>query len=536
MKLGRAALFAAMVVFGMSAAASGVGDAAPVPQAAPAAATPYGKLRGVARTVPGTGLGVEQFLGVPYAAAPVGSKRWREAGEPEAWDGVRDATWDSAPCLQATGGTEDCLRANVYRPAGTKSGSNLPVGVWVHGGANLSGSASAQDPSRLVAEAGIIVVTIQYRLGAAGFLYLPAMGDYSGNFAVSDIVEALRWVRKSIGAFGGDPSRVTLLSESTGSSDVCRVLVDKNAKGLFSGAVLQSDDCLHEFETPEKALKRSRFFLKKAGCAGEGGALACLKKVPASRLAEASAASGRWKPVAEAPAADLIAKGEWAKVPVLLGSDRNEARAAATAFFSWSEDAYRVWLERLIGRDNAFRARKLYPADRYEEEDAYAVPYVMGDVMTDSGLRGLGGCATPRLGRTLRAGGAPGAWLYSFGDEAAPSRLDPRFPGYRALASHGTELSYLFPDSGAFLALSARMTPEQKALARAMRAYWGNFVRRGNPNGEGLPEWKPYGEEGAVMSFAGKGPEAKTAAWYSDLNQCSFWDSIPPVMGRGSAR
>ena len=167
-------------------------------------------------------------------------------------------------CLQPEGGSEDCLYADIYRPAGTKSDAKLPVAVYLHGGANITGSASAQDPSRLAAESGVIVVAVQYRLGALGFLSLPEFGEASGNFAITDIEEALRWVKKTIAGYGGDPDRVTLMGESSGGTDVCRMLVDPKAKGLFHQAVIQSDTCAFDSERPAKAKRRSEFFIKRA--------------------------------------------------------------------------------------------------------------------------------------------------------------------------------------------------------------------------------------------------------------------------------
>ena len=232
------------VAAGMLGLAAGVSGAAPsvtVASSAPAADTVQGKVTGITRTLPGTDLAADAFLGIPYAEPPVGDLRWKPAAPAKNWTGVRNAEWHAAPCLQPEGGSEDCLYADIYRPAGTKSDAKLPVAVYLHGGANITGSASAQDPSRLAAESGVIVVAVQYRLGALGFLSLPEFGEASGNFAITDIEEALRWVKKTIAGYGGDPDRVTLMGESSGGTDVCRMLVDPKAKGLFHQAVIQSD-------------------------------------------------------------------------------------------------------------------------------------------------------------------------------------------------------------------------------------------------------------------------------------------------------
>ena len=152
------------VAAGMLGLAAGVSGAAPsvtVASSAPVADTVQGKVTGITRTLPGTDLAADAFLGIPYAEPPVGDLRWKPAAPAKNWTGVRNAEWHAAPCLQPEGGSEDCLYADIYRPAGTKSDAKLPVAVYLHGGANITGSASAQDPSRLAAESGVIVVAVQ---------------------------------------------------------------------------------------------------------------------------------------------------------------------------------------------------------------------------------------------------------------------------------------------------------------------------------------------------------------------------------------
>lgn len=525
------------VAAGMLGLASGISGAAPsvtvASSSAPTADTVQGKVTGITRTLPGTDAAADAFLGIPYAEPPVGDLRWKPAAPAKSWTGVRNGAWHAAPCLQAEGGSEDCLYADIYRPAGTKPDAKLPVAVYLHGGANITGSASAQDPSRLAAESDVIVAAIQYRLGALGFLSLPEFGDASGNFAMTDIEEALRWVKKTIAGYGGDPDRVTLMGESSGGTDVCRILVDPKAKGLFHQAVIQSDTCAFDSERPAKAKRRSEFFIKRAGCDFESGVGNCLRKVPAEKIAEASASSGLWAPVADVPGIEKISKGDWNRVPLLSGSNKNEARDAASVFTGWSEDAYKVWVKRLVG-DNWYKAQVEYPGDKYEKDEAYGVPYIMGDFMTDSGMRGLGGCGSLTLARAAAASDVT-SWFYAFEDENAPTLLRPRYPGYKTGASHGSELSYLFPDTGRFLALAAKMTPDQKKLAETIRTYWGNFIRTGNPNGKGTPHWGPYKEDGAVMVLAPGKTGTKPAAYFADEHKCAFWASIPPVTGRGSS-
>ncbi len=492
--------------------------------------TEGGTLQGFTKTVPGTSSRAEVFLGVPFAAPPVGENRWKKAQPVKAWKGVRMA--DVAPnvCKQRGVGSEDCLYVNIYRPAGMKAGKKLPVAVYGHGGANISGGATEHDGSRMATENNVVVVTLQHRLGAFGFLSLPGMGEEAGNFGVSDMEAALAWVRRNIGAFGGDPKRVTLITESSGSTNACRILVDPKAKGLVNGVVLQSEDCVHDVDNAKQAAVRAEKFLKKAGCDGASDKLACLRKLPTDTLAVASAAVGLWNPVSETSAISEIQKGNWIKVPVLSGSNKEEGRSAGGAYLGWGEPEYKAWVEKLVGQ-NSGKALELYPAGKYKGN--YALQYVIGDFITDSGMRGLGGCTNLTLADALGKTG-PAAWFYTFEDSTVPTDANPKRPGYDNAASHASELTYLFPDAGRYLRKSARMTAAQKKLAKEMRAYWANFAKTGNPNGKGLPSWKPYKGNGYVMALRLNGKSRSLpASYFSDLHKCSFWNSIPVVLDRG---
>lgn len=193
-----------------------------------------GDLTGFVKTVPGTDARVDVFLGVPYAAAPVGQNRWASAKPAAAWRGIRQADTAPQPCKQKGQGSEDCLYVNIYRPAGTAADANLPVAVYAHGGGNTGGNASEHDGARLATENGIIVMTIQYRLGAFGFLKLPGMDSSAGNFGITDTQAALAWVKRNAAAFGGNPDKVTLVTESAGSTNACRILVDPSTRRASS--------------------------------------------------------------------------------------------------------------------------------------------------------------------------------------------------------------------------------------------------------------------------------------------------------------
>lgn len=491
--------------------------------------TEAGRIQGFTKSVLASDRDVEVFLGVPYAASPTGDRRFKKAERPVAWEGIRDGSVMPPACKQASGGSEDCLYVNIYRPAGAKKGDRLPVAVFAHGGANTAGQARDFDGARFAAYNKQIVVTIQYRLGAFGFLNVPGMGaEEAGNLGVEDTKDALWWIRRNIERFGGDQFNVVLMSQSAGSTNACRIIVDKGAKRLLHGVVLQSEDCLHDVDTTEQSRKRSLEFIKAAGCDGESDVLACLRSLSSDEILKASRSVRIWNPTADTPAVTLIARGEWNKMPVLLGANREEGRSAGAAFIGRTAAEYKTWMERLLG-PAARQALVRYPAYKYTNK--YAIPYVMGDVITDSGMRGLGGCTNIALARAFVKGEAPVVYLYEFQDSKAPMKA--RMSDYQNLASHGAELAYLWPDSLRYQPLSNKFNGEQWELSNAMRRYWGLFVRYKNPNQRGLPSWRNFNASGSVMALNPEGSKTVPVEEIENTHKCSFWSQQPPIMDRG---
>jgi para-nitrobenzyl esterase len=191
---------------------------------------------------------VDEWLGIPYAQPPVGALRWEPPQPAASWTGGRSARFYGNECTQAGNppvNTEDCLYLNVYAPAVIPEGAKLPVLFWIHGGGNVSGSGDRYDGSQLAQSDGIIVVTINYRLGPFGILSLPGLSstEPAGNFSLLDMEAALRWTQADIPAFGGDSSKVTIAGESAGGMAVCSLLASPPAKGLFSAAIMESGSC-----------------------------------------------------------------------------------------------------------------------------------------------------------------------------------------------------------------------------------------------------------------------------------------------------
>jgi para-nitrobenzyl esterase len=480
--------------------------------AQPTARIETGALRGVVRE------GVEQFLGVPYAAPPVGALRWAAPQAPIAWKGERDENIANARCPQtATADTprsedEDCLILNVYRPV-TPSKRPRAVFLYVHGGGATNGAGIDHDGAALAGRGDIVVVTINYRLGALGFLNHPTLGH--GNYALQDVEAALRWTARNIGAFGGDPAKVTIGGESAGGTVLCPLLTSKSAKGLFRAAIISSDDCLHDVDLPAASLARGEGVLSRAGCADA----ACLRALPAGRVVDIGGFSA---PVVEAAAFDQIARGQWNPVPVLLGANREEGRLAGPAYLGFDKAAYTAWLRKLVPDAFARRIEQAYPVDKPGLQAAYTI----SAVITDSGMRGFGGCTSLALAQAMAAK-AP-VYYYQFEDPNPP--FDVRADGYRFAAAHSAELSYLWP-GGVFVHRVARLSPDQRRLSDRMIAYWTAFVRDGDPGG-GWPRMQPKG--GKLLALKPGATDAvKSSQAFAGEHRCALWSDHPWIMARG---
>ncbi|MFT4246658.1 MAG: carboxylesterase family protein, partial [Pseudomonas sp.] len=339
-------ILAALALSGLAGIACATGVPAADP-AGPRVETRAGALHGAVLDD-----GSVVFRGVPFAAPPLGTLRWRPPQPVSRWPGVRDATQPAAPCMQpalgwndalAARGREDCLYLEVQTPSLAPSAPQ-PVIVWIHGGANLAG-AGANAPSAFARE-GVVLVSVQYRLGVFGFLSLPELRGglprrAAGNFALLDQIAALRWVRDNIARFGGDPRRVTIAGQSAGAQDVGLLLLSPLARGLFAGAIEQSGTA--GFGLPARSLAEQRALgetiARRAGVEPGPQRLARLRALPAARLVEAGQGvdvpaldddgylwlqAGVDGEVLPAAPAELLAQGRQAPVPLLIGSNALE--------------------------------------------------------------------------------------------------------------------------------------------------------------------------------------------------------------------
>ena len=479
--------------------------------------------------------GTDQFLGIPYAAPPVGALRWKAPKPAPRWRGIRQSTAYGSRCTQLASGngprsdSEDCLYLNVFTPPGSDRSARhrgLPVLVMIHGGGLTTGAGDQHDGSLIVTTDHIIVVSINYRLGPFGFLTVPGLGTTSstanGNYGLLDQEAALRWVHRDIAAFGGDPAKVTIDGESAGGWSVCALLTAPRARGLFRAAIMQSGSCASQ--SPAQARTAGLAFAKQADCPNPATASACLRGLPETTLLDASSSysaefsyGGPELPVADASA---VAAGKYDRVPVLIGTNHNEGRTFSQGLTGLTEKQADQLVATLYGsRAPAILAR--YPWSSYPSP--YTAAYLIGDIWTDSGfLSGIGGCPAQNLAGQFAS--TTRTYFYQFDDLHAPG-LNNDHPGYQWGAGHAMELAYLWPSFNNGYSLYDLLTPAQRELSLQMVRYWGAFVTTGTPEVPGQPGWPGYAT-GQLMSLRPGGQTtAITAATFGAEHQCSFWNA-----------
>ena len=474
---------------------------------------------------------VDQFLGIPYAAPPVGDLRWKPPIEAPRWHAIRDAVQPASECMQPSGGSEDCLYLNIYRPAGAKpAAASFPVIVFIHGGSNQQGTGNDYNPSDWVANTGILVVTINYRLNVFGFLALPSLDaeagePSSGNYGLMDQQAALRWVSANIRAFGGDPGNVTIQGESAGGIDVCANLVSPAAAGLFNKAVMESMYC--PTATHDQSLQTSAPVAAALGCNDTQTAAACLRSQSAAAI---FAAAGHLSMAGEAgfmaspnfgssilplQAPDALSSGQWNHSSILIGSNHDDA----SPFVSAALDARKVQFPLTVQEyQNLVAAQygSFAPAVLMEYSlSNYSNPFLAyADENTDDSSLG---CPVTPLSQMFAA--AAPTFRYEFNDQTAPSQGGN--PTDRTLgAYHGAELLYLFTVS------SITMTAAQQQLSEQIRDYWANFAKAGNPNGAGLVYWPLY--DANTHQLLSLMPSGSAPIDNFDVeHHCAFWAAAP---------
>ena len=510
--------------------AAGIVGVAARAQTAPVVRVEGGDVQGVVAD------GVESFKGIPFAAPPVGEWRWRPPQKVSPWTGVRQATEFGADCMQGRFGpppppgapparvpSEDCLYLNVWRPAAATA--RLPVMVWIHGGGFVGGSgASPFTSGAQLAKQGVVLVSVNYRLGRFGFFAFPALSrerpdELKANYAYMDQIAALQWVQRNIAAFGGDPDNVTIFGFSAGGVSVHSLLASPLARGLFHKAIAQSAGSRDSVLTarpmredgadpnyPVSAETIGITFARSMGIEGtDDAALASLRSLSAEQvLRGAPAAPGANTPQVETtPVLDgrLITEtaesaykaGRQPDVPLLVGS--NSADTAGNRVRATTKDE----LFARFGESSA-QARAAYDPDGTAD-----LPTLIARANDD-----FGQAEPARFAASAFAAKGSPVYLYRFSYVQAAMREQ-----MRAGAPHGGEIGYVFGT------LTARpgstLTDEDQAVSRLAQSYWVNFARTGDPNGEGLPTWPRHDpKKDVIFDFradgtAGAGPDPRKA-------------------------
>lgn len=476
---------------------------------APVVKTSSGKVRGV------SGGNVEIFKGIPYASPPIGEFRWRPPQPVNSWDGERDASkfgascaqggWGAAPGTIQAGSSEDCLYLNIWRPAGAAKKAKLPVMVWIHGGGFTGGVGSMRaDEGNQFAKQGVILITFNYRLGRLGHFAFPALSkehpeEPKGSYAFMDQIAALKWVKQNIAAFGGDPKNVTIFGFSAGGVSVHSLLTIPAAKGLFQKAISHSGGGRDGVLTgrPINKENASQYypvsaetiginFARKHGIEGtDAVALAKLRALKVEEIVDGGQeTNGQGGPrIYSGPILDgkLVVEtaetaykaGRQAHVPLLIGNNSaeigggfvNQTRSKEE-LFSWFGDL----------KDEAKAAYDPYGDKEFAE------------IQTRFNTDKVWAEPARFAAKSFAAVGDP-AYIFLF--SYVPSSMKQRMkygPG------HGTDISFAFgnPGIGGFGPPPPPPTPEDKEVARIMNAYWVNYAKTGDPNGEGLPRWNLY--------------------------------------------
>ncbi len=445
------------------------------------------------------------YRAIPFAAPPVGDLRWKPPAPVIPWSGVRNAVNAPRPCVQlnegwnaaaAALGSEDCLYLSVHTPK-HKPGDRLPVFVWIHGGSNRAGSGYTITDSTIYKK-GIVLVGIEYRMGVFGFLASPELTaesprQASGNYGLMDQIAAIRWVRNNIAQFGGDPGSITIGGQSAGGIDVGALMRSPLAGGLFAKAI-QESGALGAPQTAKESEKLGSDLMHLLGLPDGAAGLQALRAVPADNLLEIGTKlrgpDGDYDSLWIRMTADgwvlpgntnnAYLNGEQAAMPLLIGNNTRE-------FVIDGLPDGGQGLIRMIFKRNAEQALAFYGfLGNKPPPDDPVLGSAATQVITDLAFR----CTDNQLANWEVAKGQK-VWRYQFG-VPEPGLKDVR---------HNAELKYVF---------GSRPEGADYASWPPVQEYWANFIKRGDPNGAGLPEWPAFGEEGRYIAFMPTGIETGT--------------------------
>lgn len=451
--------------------------------------------------------GVLAYKGIPFAAPPIGERRWHSPVPPEKWSGVRDARQYGSRCWSALENdpepgpsrSEDCLTLNVWTAAKHAS-DKRPVMVWVHGGGfQFSSSADPSIDGTKLSAKGVVVVSFNYRVGVLGFLAHPELDKEgpSGNYGLQDQLAALKWVQANIAQFGGDPANVTIFGESAGAHAIGILMASPLAVGLFHKAIGESGafwDSEHgSLTTFVEARERGTSFAKRVGTES----VAALRKLPPQELNKAASWNFTQDPcltafspsvdgyVVPGVPAEWYLRGQQLHIPLLAGWNGVEEWPFRTrALPHKTAEEFREAAARMFGAENLAKFLEVYPATT-DDQANHSAELLIGDLTISEQT-------WQWLDLQSRTGHAP-VYGYHF------TYTSPYVP----VAAHLTEVPFVFGTlTPQFIVRSfAPPAPADHALSDIMMAYWINFATKGDPNGAGLPPWRPYAEAGTVQNF-----------------------------------
>ncbi|XP_077607496.1 carboxylesterase 5A isoform X1 [Crocuta crocuta] len=517
---------------------------------APVRNTRLGWVRGKQTTVLGSTVPVSVFLGIPYAAPPLGPLRFRQPKPALPWNDFRDATSYPKLCVQNLEWlvsyqrilkvhypklevSEDCLYLNIYAPAHADNGSRLPVMVWLPGGAFETGSASLFDGSALAAYEDVLIVTTQYRLGIFGFFNT---GDEHarGNWAFMDQIAALTWVQENIKFFGGDPQSVTIFGESAGAISVSSLILSPRTNGLFHKAIMESGVAIIPLKrfSDDKRDKDLQVLAHICGCEASDSAalLRCLRATPSKELLDINKKTNSFTRVVDGfffpdEPLDLLIQKTFHSIPSIIGVNNHEC-----GFLLPRNEFPEIFggLNRSLALSSIHKVLHIPTQYLYLAADQYFYNKHSPIEIRDSFLDLLGdvlfvvpGVVTARYHRDA---GAP-VYFYDF--QHPPQCLKDTRPAF-VKADHTDEIRFVF--GGAFLKSDIVMfegaTKEEKLLSRKMMRYWANFARTGDPNGEGVPLWPAYNQREQYLKLdlnVSMGQKLKE-------QEVEFWTDILPLL------
>jgi len=518
-----------ILLFTLFASCSAIKGSAAIATADPSIVmTERGPIRGTITPI------LRKFLGVPYAAPPVGKLRWRPPKAHDLWFAPLNATKFSSHCPQdpsffgVASTTEDCLFLNIITPneeATKGDGSHsYPVIVWIHGGALIVGESDDYVPTKLVQQGDVIVVTINYRLGALGFLAHPALtaespDHVSGNYGIMDQQFALRWVRRNIAAFGGNPHNVTIFGESAGGFSVLSNLTSPTAAGLFHQAIVESGAYMLALPTLADAESQGTAFANSVGCTDQ--TVECLRSTSVERVL---ANQGDVSPNADGKVLPLsldtaFATGQFHHVPVMQGTNHDEMRLFVAldelGGHPLTAEEYPLVVSGFVGPEVAPLVLAEYPLNKFDSP-----ALALGALETDT----IFACSARGIDQVL--GTQVPTFVYEFNDSTAPEIYLPPV-SFPYGAAHASELQYLFK-----LPQSVQLSADQHRLSGNMIHYWTQFARSGDPNAFGTSFWPPYSP--AIDDFESLSlPSPVGESGFATDHHCDFWAEL---FGTGAQR